>query len=72
MREGRRSKGSFPLQGATTTQMAPARVNPSGKEQMGRMASLRPACLAGQAAPSTPSPAPHLLLARTRFSVNRP
>jgi hypothetical protein len=45
MREGRRRKGSFPLQGAPTKQMATARANPEGKGQMGRMASLRPACL---------------------------
>ncbi len=47
MREGRRRKGLFPLQGVPTKQMAPARANPSGEGQMGRMASLRPACLAG-------------------------
>jgi hypothetical protein len=40
MREGRRRKGSFPLQGAPTKQMAPDRANPEGKGQMGRMALL--------------------------------
>ena len=47
MREGHRGKGSFPLQGAPTKQMAPDRVNPQGKEQKGRMTVLRTACLAG-------------------------
>jgi len=47
MREGRRRKGLFPLQGLPTKQMALARANPEGKEQMGRMSLLRPACLAG-------------------------
>jgi len=54
MREGRRRKGWFPLQDAPTKQMAPAWANPEGNDDTGRMASLRPTCLAGQAAPAAP------------------
>ena len=72
MREGRRRKGSFPLQGAPTKQMAPTRANPEGKGQIGRMTLLRSACLECQAAPPTPSPTAYLPLACVRSMCEQP
>ena len=45
--KGAAAKGHSLLQGVPTKQMAPDRVNPKGNGHLSRMASLRPACLAG-------------------------